>query len=63
MKITALGYNWPDTGRTYPTDAKLEIHFLSPKWADLVWYDKNRDTWVYISTLPIEKVQKRYENQ
>lgn len=48
--IEALGKQWPDTGRTYPNGAKLEIHDIHEPWQDLVWW--NGKDWVYISTLP-----------
>jgi hypothetical protein len=45
------GVAWPDTGRTWPMGARLEVHFLSEKWMDLVWLNGNGQ-WQYISTLP-----------
>jgi len=48
--ITVMGKVWPDTGRTFPVGAKLEIHNIHPAWLDLVWWNGNN--WQYISTLP-----------
>lgn len=57
MSMDALGYRWPDTGRSYPEGAKLEIHRVHDKWADLVWHDPKRDSWVYVSTLPVNQIK------
>ena len=51
-KFYILGEYWPDTGRTYPADAKLEIRHVHSKWRDLCWWNEKRDAFVYISTLP-----------
>lgn len=50
--MEALGKLWPNTGRSFPKDGKLEIHILNPKWLDLVYWREDREVWVYVSTLP-----------
>lgn len=56
MKITFNNLSWPDTGRKCPENAELQIFYVHENWADLCWLDKARDVWVYLSTLPREKV-------
>jgi len=43
---------WPNTKRTFPENAKLEVRVVHSKWQDLCWYDSTRDCYVYLSTLP-----------
>jgi hypothetical protein len=50
---------WPFTGRFYPKRAELRvIHLPKGDWADLVWFDPARKVNVYLSTLPLDKVEK-----
>jgi hypothetical protein len=54
-KITALGFEWPNTGRIFPIDAELKIVHLHTKWKDLCWKRIRKDgapEWIYVSTLP-----------
>jgi hypothetical protein len=48
-KLFILNKEWPDTGRTYPKDAQLEIHNIHKGLSDLVWWNGNN--WQYISTI------------
>ncbi len=58
MDIIFNGETWPFTGRKAPEGAELGVRYpynfkghVSP-WKDLCWFNKDRDVWVYLSTLP-----------
>ena len=58
MNIIFNNETWPYTGRVAPEGATLGIRCpyntqrYTSKWRDLCWYNKERDIWVYLSTLP-----------
>jgi hypothetical protein len=57
-KLLYLNYSWPDTNRKRPPEgATLEIHKVCDKWVDLVFLNE-RGHWEYISSLPVEEVDK-----
>jgi len=59
--LNKLGEMWPNTGRSCPQNAKLEVSRTHPKWRDLCWWHERRQCWIYMSTLPFRELKYKDE--